>query len=139
MVGGALLGVALAYTGEVSTIPIVGSSGGVFGIIVAFGVLYAEQVVVLYIFPLKAKYLAMILCGVEFLMVMRPSSGTAHSVHIGGILSALAYLGYYGRLPRLRIVEELRQRYKQWKIERARKKFQVYLRKNRSSDDPFIH
>ena len=132
--GGGLVGVLFGYlTGDTRT-PTVGSSGAGFGLLVAFGVLFAEQTIVFFIFPLKAKYAAMILCAVQFLLVLTPSR-TAYSVHIGGILTAIAYLYYFGRLPRLRVADELMQRYRQFKIERARRKFQVYLRKNRSSGE----
>lgn len=138
-VGGGILGVLFGFlTGDTKT-PTVGSSGAGFGLLVAFGVLFAEQTIVFFIFPLKAKYAAMILCAVQFLLVLTPSR-TAYSVHIGGILTAIGYLYYYGRFPRIQIVDELKQRHRQWKIERARRKFQVYLSKNRSSDnDRFIN
>jgi membrane associated rhomboid family serine protease len=133
-VGGGVLGVLFGWlTGDMLT-PTVGSSGAGFGLLVAFGVLFAEQTIIFIMFPIKAKYLVLILCGLQFLLVLMPSR-TAYSVHIGGILTALAYLYYYGRLPRLRIVDDLKHRYRQWKIERARRKFQVYLRKNRSDND----
>ncbi len=132
--GGGILGVLFGWlTGDMRT-PTVGSSGAGFGLLVAFGVLFAEQTIIFILFPIKAKYLVLILCAVQFLLVLTPSR-TAYSVHIGGILTALAYLYYFGRLPRLRIVDELKQRHRQWKIERARRKFQVYLRKNRSDND----
>jgi membrane associated rhomboid family serine protease len=132
--GGGLLGVLFAYlTGDMQT-PTVGSSGAGFGLLVAFGVLFAEQTIIFFVFPMKAKYLVLILCAVQFLLVLTPSR-TAYSVHIGGILTAIAYLYYYGRLPRMRFADELKQRYRQYKIERARRKFQVYLRKNRSDND----
>jgi membrane associated rhomboid family serine protease len=133
-IGGGMVGVLFGWlTGDMRT-PTVGSSGAGFGLLVAFGVLFAEQMIVFIMFPIKAKYLVLILCGLQFLLVLTPSR-TAYSVHIGGILTALAYLFYYGRLPRLRLVDDWKHRYRQWKIERARRKFQVYLRKNRSDND----
>lgn len=133
-IGGGIIGVLFGWlTGDLFT-PTIGSSGAGFGLLVAFGVLFAEQTIIFIMFPIKAKYLVLILCGLQFLLVLMPSR-TAYSVHIGGILTALAYLYYFGRLPRLRLVDDLKQRYRQWKIERARRKFQVYLRKNRSDND----
>jgi membrane associated rhomboid family serine protease len=133
-VGGGVLGVLFSWlTGDMKG-STVGSSGAGYGLLVAFGVLFAEQIIIFIMFPIKAKYLVLILCGLQFLLVLMPSR-TAYSVHIGGILTALGYLYYFGRLPRLRAVDDLKHRYRQWKIERARRKFQVYLRKNRSDND----
>jgi membrane associated rhomboid family serine protease len=132
--GGAVVGVLAAYLTGDSRTPIVGASGACFGLLVAFGVLFAEQTVIFFIFPMKAKYMVLILCGLQFLQAFTPSQ-TAFSVHIGGILTGLGYLLYYKRLPRLRLVDQWKQRYRQYKIERARKKFQVYLRKHNSGSD----
>jgi membrane associated rhomboid family serine protease len=137
-IGGGLVGVLAGYMFGDTRTPTVGSSGAGFGLLVAFGVLFAEQTIIFFIFPMKAKYLAMILCGLQFLFAFTPSR-TAYSVHIGGILTGLAYLFYYGRLPRPRFVDALKLRHKQWKIERARRKFQVYLRKNGTDRDRFVN
>jgi len=128
-VGGGIMGVLAGYMFGDTRVPTVGSSGAGFGLLVAFGVLFAEQTIIFFIFPMKAKYLALILCALQFLLAFTPSR-TAYSVHIGGILTGVGYLLYYGRFPRLRILDQLKQRYRQWKIERARRKFQVYLRKH---------
>lgn len=137
-IGGGIVGVLAGYLFGDTRVPTVGSSGAGFGLLVAFGVLFAEQTIIFFIFPMKAKYLAMILCGLQFLLAFTPSR-TAYSVHIGGILTAIAYLLYYGRFPRLRFIDQLKQRHRQWKIERARRKFQVYLRKNSSDRDRFVN
>src|SRR4051794_32597294 len=64
VVGAALVTVAVAYThllGMQTDVPTVGASGGIYGLIVAFGILYAEMRVYIYgIFPIKAKWFAII-------------------------------------------------------------------------------
>ena len=47
-----------------SPIPVVGASGAIFGILIAFAMLFPDRLVILFPFPfpLKAKYLAIIFC-----------------------------------------------------------------------------
>jgi len=106
----------------------IGASGAIFGVLVAFGVLYPDQTVLMYfLFPLKAKYMVMICVAIELLMVFQPSNGVATVAHLGG--AAFGYIYLKGRLPKARL-PELSTAYKQWKLQRAKKKFQVYMRKH---------
>jgi membrane associated rhomboid family serine protease len=67
----------------------VGASGGIFGLLMAFGILYADQE--MYLFPLpfriKAKYLVGIWVVVAIIAVFEPSQGgVAVFAHLGGLL-----------------------------------------------------
>jgi membrane associated rhomboid family serine protease len=109
-------------------LPTIGASGAIFGVLVAFGVLYPDQTVLMYfLFPLKAKYMVMICVAIELLMIFQPSNGVATIAHLGG--AAFGYIYLKGRLPKVRI-PALGPAYKQWKLQRAKKKFQVYMRKH---------
>lgn len=106
----------------------IGASGAIFGVLVAFGVLYPDTTVLMYfLFPLKAKYMVMICAAIEFLMIFSPSNGVATIAHLGGM--AFGYIYLKGRLPRVKL-PALGPAYKQWKLQRAKKKFQVYMRKH---------
>jgi membrane associated rhomboid family serine protease len=110
-------------------VPTIGASGAIFGVLVAFAVLYPNQTVLMnFLFPIKAKYMVMIYAAIELLMTMRPGqSGVSTIAHLGGM--AFGYVYLKGRLPRVR-VPEVGSAYKQWKLQRAKKKFQVYMRKH---------
>jgi membrane associated rhomboid family serine protease len=106
----------------------IGASGAIFGVLVAFGVLYPDQTVLMYfLFPLKAKYMVMICVAIELLMIFSPSNGVATIAHLGG--AAFGYIYLKGSLPKLRLPDATAA-YKQWKLQRAKKKFQVYMRKH---------
>ena len=107
--------------------PTIGASGAIFGVLVAFGVLYPNQTVLMnFLFPIKAKYMVMIYAAIELLMTLGPNTGVSTVAHLGGM--AFGYVYLKGRLPRQ--AADLRVAYRQWKLQRAKKKFQVYMRKH---------
>src|SRR5881394_112784 len=78
--------------------PTVGASGAIFGVLVAFGVLYPNQTVLMnFLFPIKAKYMVMIYAAIELLMTFGPNSGVSTVAHLGGM--AFGYVYLKGRLP----------------------------------------
>ena len=109
-------------------VPTIGASGAIFGLLVAFGVLYPNQVVLMsFLFPIKAKYMVMIYAAIELLVTFGPNTGVSTIAHLGGM--AFGYLYLKGRLPRVSL-PDLGSRYRQWKLQRAKRKFQVYMRKH---------
>lgn len=67
--------------------PMVGASGGIYGLLVAYGLIYAERTLLfMMIFPMKARHFVLILAGVEFL-------STVFSQGAGGVLSGIAHMG----------------------------------------------
>lgn len=68
----------------------VGASGAVFGILLAFGMLYPNtRILVFFIIPLKAKYLVIIYGALELfqgLGVQFQMDNVAHWAHLGGML-----------------------------------------------------
>ena len=50
----------------------IGASGAIYGLMAAFGVLYPEAPVLMFLlFPMKAKHMVLIFAGIEFLMTIR--------------------------------------------------------------------
>jgi len=108
--------------------PTIGASGAIFGVLVAFGVLYPNQTVLMnFLFPIKAKYMVMIYAAIELILTFGPNSGISTIAHLGGM--AFGYVYLKGKLPSLK-VPDLGGAYRQWKLQRAKKKFQVYMRKH---------
>jgi membrane associated rhomboid family serine protease len=69
--------------------PTVGASGAIFGVLLAFGVLFPNTQLMLLFppIPIKAKYFVMIYGGIElYLAITQPGSSIAHAAHIGGML-----------------------------------------------------
>lgn len=81
-------------------IPTVGASGAVFGLLLAFGVLHPNEVIML-IFPpvaMKAKWFVVCYGVIELLFGLSGyQSGVAHFAHVGGMLWGLALLWWWRR------------------------------------------
>jgi membrane associated rhomboid family serine protease len=77
-----------------SSIPIVGASGAVLGILVAFAVLWPDRKVLLYfLIPIKVKYLIMIVVAIDLIYAFaRPGDSVAHWTHLGGAIFGFAYM-----------------------------------------------
>lgn len=87
------------YVGEQVNTPMVGASGAIFGIIMAFGLLFPNtELFMLFIpFPIKAKYLvgAYAIWEVYSGIYRAQSDNVAHFAHIGGMLFAYIIIKYW--------------------------------------------
>lgn len=119
----------------------VGASGGLFGILIAYGIYYGNQEIFLFPFPfrIKAKYIvtAWILIAVAGALG-QGSAGVASVAHLGGAFFGWIYLRF---LPRggLRVAGSegyygFRNRYYKWKRRQAAKKFEVYMRDHKREE-----
>lgn len=83
----------------ISNIPMVGASGAVFGILMAFGMLFPNTVLMLLFppIPIKAKYFVAIYGLFELYSGVHQSPGDniAHFAHIGGMLIAFILIKYW--------------------------------------------
>ena len=79
-------------------VPTIGASGAVFGILLAFGVLFPNTQLMLLIppIPIKAKYFVIIYGAIElYLAVAQPGSNIAHAAHLGGMLFGYILIRYW--------------------------------------------
>jgi membrane associated rhomboid family serine protease len=141
-VGAAICVVVLATLFGNAESRTIGASGAIFGLLLAFGVLFPDaQMLFMFIFPLKAKYCVMIYGAIEFLFTLGSTGdGVSHVAHLGGMAFGYFYLrSNVFKFRRLDLTGSLRARYREWKLQRAKKKFQVYLRKHGSGPGRDIH
>jgi membrane associated rhomboid family serine protease len=78
-------------------IPVIGASGAIYGILLAFGWLFPNRLIYIYfLFPIPAKYFVIIFGFLEFLYFSRGGTGggIAHLTHLGGLLFGLVYMAY---------------------------------------------
>jgi membrane associated rhomboid family serine protease len=78
--------------------PTVGASGAIFGVLLAFGVLFPNTQLMLLFppIPIKAKYFVMIYGGIElYLAITQPGSSIAHAAHLGGMLFGYMLIKYW--------------------------------------------
>ncbi len=90
--------------GESGIYPTIGASGGVFGVLLAFGMLFPHRIVVLLFPPIPLPaWLLVTLYGLLELTngVFGTEAGVAHFAHLGGMLGAYLELKLWGRHRRL--------------------------------------
>ncbi|HEV2424680.1 MAG TPA: rhomboid family intramembrane serine protease [Terriglobia bacterium] len=135
-IGGALFNVLLEPN---SPIPVIGNSAAVYGILLAFGMLFPDRPIFLwFVVPIKAKWFVLVMGLIEFwASLTQTGSGVAHLAHLGGMLFGFFYVrsvrGTRGRGgPSL----NLRGRYDEWRRARLRRKFESYMRKHDERQGP---
>jgi membrane associated rhomboid family serine protease len=103
---------------------IIGASGALFGLLLAFGLYFPDRpILMMLLFPIPARYFVMIMGGISLLATVGASGGgIAHGAHLGGLVTGYLYLkGGRGGL-----TAEIKYRYVKWRMNRLRKKFDVY-------------
>ncbi|MBR3091956.1 MAG: rhomboid family intramembrane serine protease [Bacteroidaceae bacterium] len=85
--------IGLLYAGAMT----IGASGAVYGILLAFGMIFPnERLFIIPIpFPIKAKYFVMAYAVIELIEGMVSSDGVAHFAHLGGMLFGLILILYW--------------------------------------------
>lgn len=84
-------------------IPTVGASGAIYGVLLAFGMLFPNTELMLLFppIPIKAKYIVIIYFVLElYLGLTQPGSNVAHFAHLGGMLFAFILVKYWNRTSR---------------------------------------
>ena len=116
----------------------IGASGAIYGLLLAFGVLYPDMTILFaFLFPIKAKYFVMIYGAIELLAALGTrNSGVSNFAHLGGMAFGYVYLKMH--FPTLSL-DDVRGWYRNYKLQRAKKKFQVYMRKHGSGPGPWVN
>jgi membrane associated rhomboid family serine protease len=115
-----------------SPIPIIGASGAIFGLLVAYGLLFPDRHIYLYfVIPIPAKWFVVIYGAINFFFAARPNngSGVAYVTHLGGMACAFIYI------KRGRMIPDLRARYDRWRRNRLRRKFDVYYNERHRNEN----
>ena len=95
---------------------VIGASGAIFGLLLAYALYYPDRPIYMYlVFPL-------IMGAIALYSSMGEAGGVANATHLGGLLVGYVFL----KSARINPVSELKYRYLKWKINRVRKKFDVY-------------
>ncbi len=82
--------------------PTVGASGGLYGLLLAFGMMFPNRMIMPLFppIPMKAKIFVAIFGGLELLLgVTGSSQGVAHFAHLGGMLGGWLMLRYWRGQP----------------------------------------
>jgi rhomboid family protein len=101
---------------------IVGASGAIYGLLLAYAMYFPERPILLIVFWVPAKVCVAILGAIALITSFSEIGGVANATHLGGLLVAYVFL----KSNRVHPLSELKYRYLKWKINRVRKKFDVY-------------
>jgi membrane associated rhomboid family serine protease len=104
--------------------PIAGASGAIYGLLLAYGMSFPDRRIYMYLlFPIPARIFVLIMGAIALYLSMS-DNGVANATHLSGLLVAYVYLK--GLRIRLNPWAEVKYRYVKWRINRVRKKFDVY-------------
>ena len=115
---------------------IIGASGAIFGLLLAYALYFPERQIYMYlVFPIPARVFVAIIGAISVLSSLGDSGGVAAATHVGGLVVGYVYL----KSGRMHPVAEIKYRYLKWKINRVRKKFDVYSGGRANDYDRRVH
>jgi membrane associated rhomboid family serine protease len=114
----------------------IGASGAVYGVLLAYALYFPHRPIYMYfVFPIPAKYFVMIIGAISLLASMGGGGGVAHTAHLGGLVAAYLYL----KGARIHLMSEVKYRYLKWRINRMRRRFDVYSGGRADDVDRRVH
>jgi membrane associated rhomboid family serine protease len=115
---------------------IIGASGAIYALLLAYALYFPDRPIYMYfVFPIPAKIFVLIMGVIAFYSSLSEGGGVANATHLGGLLVGYLYLN----TSRIHPLGELKYRYAKWKIDRARRKFDVYSGGRRDDWNRRIH
>ena len=98
VVGAALMHIIVVTVAGLPPGPVLGASGAVFGLLLAYGMAYPRQELMIFPIPIPIQaWLAVTLYGAAelFLGVTQTGSGIAHFAHLGGMATGFVLIRYW--------------------------------------------
>jgi membrane associated rhomboid family serine protease len=113
-----------AAAAEMYRKPTIGASGAIYGLLLAYGMLFPHRTIFLMVFPVPARVYVIIVGVIVLLQASGGGGGgIAHFAHLGGLVAGYLYLSM-GRGGGL--WAEIKYRYVKWRMNRLRKRFDVH-------------
>ena len=81
----------------VAGIPVVSASGAVFGLLLAYGWIFGDRIILfMFIFPMRARTFTILIACVELMTMLNSGFGSpvANLAHLGGLLSGFLFLKF---------------------------------------------
>ena len=123
------------FSQQVQHSVIIGASGAIYGLLLAYALYFPDRPILMIVFWVPAKVCVAILGAIALLTSLSETGGTANATHVGGLV--VGYLLLKGA--RIHPISELKYRYLKWKINRVRKKFDVYSGGRANDYDRRVH
>lgn len=124
---------AIVMSGQLS--PVIGASGAIYGILLAYGLIFPNQMVYVWLlFPMRARTFVIIFGAIElYASIAAPGGGIAHVAHLGGMLFGYIYINY------MRILQKLYTAYLKYKLHRLRRHIHVVDTKKGRDKNDYLH
>jgi membrane associated rhomboid family serine protease len=124
-------------TAPIYFVPTIGASGAVYGLLLAYALYFPDRPIYMYfVFPIPAKIFVLIMGAIAFYASLAGSNGgAANWTHLSGLLVAYMFL----KSARIHPISEMKYRYLKWKINRVRRKFDVYSGGRADDYDRRVH
>lgn len=113
----------------------IGASGAIYGLLLAYGMLFPDQeILFMFLFPIKARYAVMIYGAIAFIGSLSVGGTVSNLAHLGGMI--FGYLYIRSQFARRRVTSrsgfsfDLGRAWKEYRLQRNKKKFQVYMKKH---------
>jgi membrane associated rhomboid family serine protease len=103
-------------------VAVIGASGAIYGLLLAFAMYFPDRPILLIVFWVPARICVAILGAIALVTSLSEVGGVANATHLGGLIVGYFYL----KGGRIHPIAEVKYRYLKWKINRVRKKFDVY-------------
>jgi membrane associated rhomboid family serine protease len=141
-IGAGILTVVLSWLPFEFTQPlyfsnVIGASGAIYALLLAYGMYFPDRPIYMYfVFPIPAKIFVLIMGAIAFYSSLSATGGgVANATHLGGLLVGYVFL----KGSRIHPLAELKYRYLKWKINRVRKKFDIYSGGRADDWDRHVH
>jgi len=130
--GGAILNVLFLPD---QIVPSIGASAGIYGILLAYGLLYPHRIIYFYfLLPIKMKHFVMIIGALSlYSSITATQSGIAHLAHLGGMAVGYFYLRWGNPWVWAGIYWD------QYRLERRRRRFRVIDSDKDDDSKPTLH
>ena len=114
--------------------PSIGASAGVYGILLAYGLIYPNRIVYFYFFfPIKMKYFVWIIGAIAlYSSITAGQSGIAHLAHLGGMVFGYIYLRGFNPWERFKDYLDRRR------LTRLKRRFQIHTG-GKDETGPTVH
>lgn len=143
--GAALCDVALRLLMGASGVATVGASGAVLAVVTAFAVTYPNTpILISFILPVPAWVVAVGYAAINLLGAVQDlaqggnPTGTAFTVHLAGMALGFYFVRRRAGLPSLP-TWNFEAKLREWKLKRARKRFEVYMKERDKRQGPWVH
>ncbi len=101
----------------------IGASGAIFGLLLAYGMLFPQRTIFFFLFPIPAWLYVTLMGALVLVQARAGSGGVAHYAHLGGLVVGYLYLTVgRGGGP----WAEIKYRYVKWRMNRLKKRFDVH-------------